>query len=365
MRRMKLVLATPLYPPEIGGPATYAKELVEGLPARGIGVELVKFSDVRHLPKLLRHYAYYRAVLRAAREADAVFVQDTVSCGLPARLAAGWAGKPLVLRVPGDYAWEQARQRYGVVDGINAFQKKRYGLRVGALRFIQRGVARAAARIIVPSEYFAGIVEGWGISRARIAVIYNGIHLPLEEATPADLPPMPFVVSVGRLVPWKGFAGLIDLMADLPEWRLVIIGDGPDRERLERRAEASGVRDRVFFKGARSKAEVVGWYRAASAFALNTSFESFSFQIAEAMAAGVPIVTTSIGSIPELIEAGKEGVLVPPDDLPALKRALESTRSDPQRWKARCNAAQQKARGFAISRTLDALVAELQGLQAR
>ena len=52
---MKVIIATPLYPPEIGGPATYAEILVHELPKRGIEIELVKFSDVRHLPKLIRH----------------------------------------------------------------------------------------------------------------------------------------------------------------------------------------------------------------------------------------------------------------------------------------------------------------------
>ena len=89
---MKLVIATPLYPPEIGGPATYSRLLEEGLPMKGIEVELVKFSEVRHLPKLIRHYVYYRQVLKAARRADAVLALDPVSVGLPAMKAARTCG---------------------------------------------------------------------------------------------------------------------------------------------------------------------------------------------------------------------------------------------------------------------------------
>jgi hypothetical protein len=63
---MKLVIATPLYPPEIGGPATYAKLLEDGLSNLGIEIKLVKFSEVRHLPKIIRHFAYYRRVLARA-----------------------------------------------------------------------------------------------------------------------------------------------------------------------------------------------------------------------------------------------------------------------------------------------------------
>src|SRR3989344_9578793 len=111
---MKIVIAAPLYPPEIGGPATYAKLLLEGLSQKGIEVDIVKFSEVRHLPKLIRHYAYYRRVLRSARGADAVLALDPASVGLPAMYAARKAKKPFVVKIVGDYAWEQGIQRFGI-----------------------------------------------------------------------------------------------------------------------------------------------------------------------------------------------------------------------------------------------------------
>ena len=84
---MRLVIATPLYPPEIGGPATYAKLLVEGLPERGIGVDLVKFSSVRHLPNAVRQAVYCRNILKAARSADVILALDAVSVGWPVYFA--------------------------------------------------------------------------------------------------------------------------------------------------------------------------------------------------------------------------------------------------------------------------------------
>src|SRR3989338_1641940 len=124
---MKLVIATPLYPPEIGGPATYSRLLEEGLPMKGIEVELVKFSEVRHLQKLIRHYVYYRRVLKAARGADAVLALDPVSVGLPAMWAAKRAKKPFVVKIVGDYAWEQGRQRFGVEAELDDFVQTETG----------------------------------------------------------------------------------------------------------------------------------------------------------------------------------------------------------------------------------------------
>src|SRR3989344_6621979 len=135
---MRLLIATPLYPPDIGGPATYAKLLNEGLPAKGIDVELIKFSEVRHLPKLIRHYVYYRRVLAVARNVDIILALDPVSVGLPAMKAARKAGKPFVVKIVGDYAWEQGVQRFGVTHTLDAFVKeKRVPFSVRMLRRIQ------------------------------------------------------------------------------------------------------------------------------------------------------------------------------------------------------------------------------------
>ena len=152
---MRIVIATPLYPPEIGGPATYAKLLLEGLPKKGIEVDLVKFSDVRHLPKIIRHFVYYRRVLKAARSADVVLALDPVSVGLPAMKAAKKAGKPFVVKIVGDYAWEQGRQRFGVTQNLDEFVRTTtVPFRVSVLRRIQTRGAPCATRVIPPLRYF-------------------------------------------------------------------------------------------------------------------------------------------------------------------------------------------------------------------
>src|SRR3989344_8147291 len=104
---MKLLIATGLYPPESGGPATYTKLLEERLPALGFSVLVLPFSRVRHLPKIIRHIAYFFKCLRMACAADVVYALDTASAGLPAALAAKLAGKKFLVRVHCDYAWEQ------------------------------------------------------------------------------------------------------------------------------------------------------------------------------------------------------------------------------------------------------------------
>src|SRR3989344_5996165 len=135
---MRILIATGLYPPEIGGPATDAKLFEERLPRYGIEGAGVSFKTVRHLPLIIRHIAYGWKVSRAARSADLILVQDSVSTGLPVAIASFFGGKKFIIRVPGDYAWEQGTQRFGVRESLDDFQKRTYGLPVSVLRAIQR-----------------------------------------------------------------------------------------------------------------------------------------------------------------------------------------------------------------------------------
>jgi glycosyltransferase involved in cell wall biosynthesis len=318
---MKLVIATPLYPPEIGGPATYAKLLFEGLPAKGIEVDLVKFSEVRHLPKLIRHFVYYRRVLRAARGADVVLALDPVSVGLPAMWAAKKANKPFVVKIVGDYAWEQGQQRFGITQNLDEFVKmRRVPFLVRVLQRIQTRVARSVTRIIVPSEYLKNIVSTWGIQSEKIEVIYNGIDLP-KSMVVSSRPQGFFVVSSGRRVPWKGFEAIERVVARETGWHFTLL---------------QGL----------SRSEALSRTRVADAFVINSSYEGLSHALIEAMMLNVPIVATSVGGNIELIEDGKTGLLVPFGDEEALHKALKQIANDPFAAKARAAAALERARAL-------------------
>ena len=352
---MKLVIATPLYPPEIGGPATYAKALEEGLPERGIEVELVKFSEVRHLPKLLRHLAYYRRVRRAARSADAVLALDPVSVGLPTCLAARRAHKPLIVKIVGDYAWEQGRQRFGITDDLDAFVlKKNVPVAVNVLRKVQVGVARRAKEVIVPSEYLKRIVTAWGLSEERITVIYNAVPLEAPGTVPESAMrlPRPLVVSVGRLVPWKRVGGVIDAVSALPQGALAVVGEGPERAALERRAQEK-LPGRHAFLGAISHADTLAVIASADAFVLNSSYEGLSHVLIEALALGAPIVATDAGGNGEVITNDETGLLVPVAEQGALEEVLARLLNDTE-LRARLSArAKESAARFSHERMLE------------
>lgn len=325
---MKIVIATPLYPPEIGGPATYVKILEENLPKHGILVQVVKFSDVRHVPKFVRHYRYFKLVYAAARSADIVLALDPVSVGLPASWAARLLRKPFLVKIVGDYAWEQARQRFGTTQGLDAFvEAPRGSFPVWVLRRIQTSVSRRASRVIVPSEYLKKIVTAWGIPEHKIQVIYNTVSLEGLGTVPEAVTALqrPLVVTAGRLVPWKHIEGVIDAVATHPEMSLVIIGDGPEWETLHRYGNEK-LGNRVFFTGKLSHQDTLATIKTAGVFVLNSSYEGFSHLLIEALMLGVPIVATDVGGNREVIQDGSSGILVPGGDTDALGRALKQAK---------------------------------------
>ncbi|HEY4477281.1 MAG TPA: glycosyltransferase family 4 protein [Candidatus Paceibacterota bacterium] len=321
---MKILIATGIYPPEIGGPATYSKALAEELTRRGHIVTLLTYYSApepetpfrfvavsRKLPKGIRHAVYFWKALYLSRGADVVFAQDPVSVGVPAFIAARILRKQFFLKVVGDYAWEQGMQRFGVADLLDIFLNKKYGFRVEMLRRVEYCVARHADGIIVPSGYLKGVVEKWGVESARITVIPNGISMsyvpPREDARQALAIDGIIFVSVGRLVPWKGFSFLVSLLPKITG-NLVIIGEGPDRKKLEDRAKELGVSNRVIFTGSLPKEKMSAYCAAADAFLLNTAYEGFSHQILEAMATGVPVITTMAGGNKEIIRPGENAL---------------------------------------------------------
>ena len=352
---MKILIATGIYPPDIGGPATYSKLLFDELPPKGVKVSVLSFGEVRKLPKIIRHIVYFFKLLAQSSGADIIFAQDTVSVGFPSLWASKILRKRFFVRVPGDHAWEQSTQRFRITDSIDEFQDKKYDWRVEILRKIQKMTVNGADTVITPSHYFKQLVSKWVRNPGKVFCIYNGIDLSVISKTSGVYEPKT-IISAGRLVPWKGFPVLIVMMRSLPEWKLFIAGDGPMRKELENSAIQKGVNERVFFLGQIPRKELIQKIQNSEVFVLNTSFESFSFQVVEAMAAGTPVVTTNIGNLSEIIDNGKSGILITPNNEKTLIHSIKHLSSNKIFRDRTIIEAQKKSQQFSIENTVDNLL---------
>ncbi|HEU4677809.1 MAG TPA: glycosyltransferase [Candidatus Paceibacterota bacterium] len=363
---MRLLIATGLYSPEIGGPATYTAFLERHLPSHGIGLTVVPFRIVRGYPKLVRHIAYAFRLARAARRADVILALDTVSVGVPAMLASFLTRRPLYLRVPGDYAWEQGQQRAGLHVTLDEYlENGPRPLLVRVLAWLQKRVASSAHRIIVPSEYLKGVVRHWGIQGENVTVIHSAYH-PIElkenrDELRARLKYEGYVVlTAGRLVPWKGMKTVIDAVALIRASGILIsldiVGEGEEYEPLRRHIEELSASGFVHLRGREPKRILSERVKAADTFILNTSYEGLSHQLLEVMDLGTPIVTTPVCGNIELIEDEKEGLLVPYDAKDAIVGALERLRTDTGLRTKLTEAARARVRAFSEDEVVKDLV---------
>jgi glycosyltransferase involved in cell wall biosynthesis len=299
---------------------------------------------------------------------EAIYALDSISVGVPARVVAWLRRKRLMVRLGGDYAWEQGVQRFGITETLDEYstQKTPRPWRVRMLARLQLFVVHGAERVIVPSNYLGQIVESWGVSAKKVAVMYSALHPlgPLDDRTilREDFLFVGTVISsVGRLTPWKGFRTLIDVVAVRKSRgeniTLVIGGDGPDRQSLERYAQEKGVESEVRFVGALTRDAMAAVIYASDIFILNTAYEGLSHQLLEVMDIGTPIITTNIGGNPELITNGIEGILVPVNDKLAIDAAITQIQSDTEMVKAMIKAAKNRVTFFKSDTVIQKMVA--------
>ena len=173
---------------------------------------------------------------------------------------------------------------------------------------------------------------------------------------------------MARLEPQKNPLGLIEsfvqafgpqAFGDAPHSRLLLAGDGSLREAARAYAAQRGVADRVHFLGVR--AEVAEMLAACDLFALSSHWEGSPLAVMEAMAAGLPVVATAVGGVPELVADGETGILVPAGEERAFAAALVSLARDPSRRQDLAAAALRRAAAF----NLDTMVASYAGLFER
>jgi glycosyltransferase involved in cell wall biosynthesis len=376
MPSVKLLIATGIYPPDIGGPATYSKLLFDELPKKGIDVEVINFGKFIHFSKGIRHFRYFFEIMKRAFHADIIFAQDPVSVGLPTYFACLFSRKPFLLKIVGDYAWEQGKQRFGITDSLDVFSLKDntnsdYVWFIRFLKKVESFVASRAAIIIVPSNYLKNIVSNWGIDPAKIRVVYNSFEAPTmsitKEQARKNLDLQGHVIfSAGRLVSWKGFISLIDIMPNLmikyPSLTLIIAGEGPERKKIEQKIVQLKMEERVILIGKLPQTTILQYLKASDVFVLNTGYEGFSHFILEAMAMGAPLITTSVGGNVEIVSDHVNGLLVGYDNTIEIQNAIETLLSDRKLARRLALTAQKNAGEFTKERMLLGLIMQLERL---
>jgi L-malate glycosyltransferase len=241
-------------------------------------------------------------------------------------------------------------------------------------RLVNPLLSRFDGSIVAVSHELRDFMIESRFPRDRVRVIHNGIE-PEQAATALDrrrarrllgLDDHSFVVtSVARLDPVKDLMTLLEafavVRARVPSARLVIVGDGPERQRLAERADRDDLAGSVRITGYRS--DVRALLPAADVYASSSISEGVSITILEAMATGIPVVATAVGGTPEIMSDGSDGILVPSRDPARMAAAILSLADDHRRRRALAAAARRRLEAwFTIDRMVDDYARSYRGL---
>jgi D-inositol-3-phosphate glycosyltransferase len=213
-------------------------------------------------------------------------------------------------------------------------------------------IGRTVNRVIAQCRDERRELRAIGVPDGRIAIVPSGVDVrrfhPYGPSAPAG--DRPRILSIGRLVPRKGHADLIDAIRAVPEAELVVVGGGdatagadPAMTQLARRAEAMGVASRVRLAGPVGADRMPAWYRSADVVACAPWYEPFGLTPLEAMASAVPVAGYAVGGLLDTVDPGVTGDLVAPRDISGLATALRQLIQAPERRAAYGDAGRARA----------------------
>lgn len=342
---MKIVLATGIYPPSIGGPATYVRNLARLLTEKGCEVVVLTYDPVGKKPDgnlwmsehdergtaehtwrviqvrrtggpLSRWMRYRKALRMFGKEADIVYAFSSISCGVPLILAA-LRGPRKLLRLGGDFLWERATDR-GEEKGLSDW----YASRPWFVE-IMNGLLQRFDHVVFSTQFQSDLYDR----------VYRRLppHSVIENALPAGEPSLHAkhdafrLLYLGRFVAFKNLARLVDAMEELPDCLLTLVGSGPEREKLLSQAEFGEASDRITFFDPVDASQRQDMFREHDLLVIPSFTEISPNSALEARSSGLPVLLSQSTGLSSVLSSGM--MLRPLRTVEEIVEAIDEARS--------------------------------------
>lgn len=277
---------------------------------------------------------------RPTRVRDAHFLSSLIGCCVPDTVVANFGSVNVMtivsaLRgVPHRIAWYHTVSQASDLDWSGPRWKLRF------LRWRKRWVYRLTTMVVANSEYARSDFRSTFLSRHDTAVLHNTIADPLRKFQDMELPSLPLrrqdnrILCVGRFTANKGQDLLIAAARRLLDHAFILefVGEGPNRKPCEALARDLGFGERCVFRGSLPNAEVLSLMASSICTVVPSQFEAFGLVNIESLSVGTPVVGSRRGGIPEIIDDGKNGLLVDPSNEAEMASKLHTMLFDDQRW---------------------------------
>jgi len=311
--------------------------------AKALGVKIFPNPHFVRPVKLWKDLCALWPTFKAIKAFNPDFVHaHSTKAGYAARFACAVLRKPVIFTAHG---W--------------AFTEGRSALKRKFLSWAERLAAKVTKKVICVSEHDRELALSWKVAKPeQLTVVHNGIDpQPFLEANGASLrrdlglEMVPVLAFVGRLAPQKNPITLLEAVKKLTEGIVLMVGDGELRSQVEEYIGRHGLEERLRLLGQRG--DIPQILAASDIFVLSSDWEGLPYTIIEAMMSGLPVVATRVGGVPELVENGVTGFIVPPKNPQALAKGLQRLLDDPELRHRMGQLGREKAlREFTLDRML-------------
>jgi len=301
--KTRVILATGIYGSDIGGPAKYVKKLKEELVKNDFEVKIITYGegessdDVLYVNRgqniFFRYLAFFNRLRKIVWWADVVYAFDLVSVGIPCVLTKiALPRTKIITRIGGDFVWEKAINNQWTDRPLSSYYQGKKNFTEKILIRIHKFVLRRNKRIIFSTKWQRDIyIEQFKLKKERTIVIENPFpdtgEIKSEEEKKEKK-----IVFAGRLIRLKNIERLLVGFKKDPEFKLQIIGDGPDKERLECMSEKMNIKQRVSFEPGIEHDELLKKIRESYLVVVPSISEVSPNIVLEAIKLGTPVVLT-------------------------------------------------------------------------
>lgn len=373
---MKIIIATGIFPPEIGGPATFADQLACALTTAGYSVKVIsyapgvskeitndKFSVQRIARSGIKGFSYLRyliSLLRLTTQKDLIIALDPYAVGLPVLLTSILKQTRYVLRIGGDYMWELHLSESSSPCTLAEFYERHLPRQYPVLSSVLKQVQRAASSVIFNSSRQKSIYQSYfSLPTGRASVIVNPTQYPISPTNSVEKNRE--FVFCGRLTPAKNIDGLIRGFAKIRDhsYLLRIIGDGPQRPTLNALVQELGIQNRVSFEPALAGEVLWSGIANCRAVIIPSWTDVAPQQFYECLARDIPVLLTSESflSLPDELLRVHPGSL---DDITIKLEALTISET----YANFCGSCKKIPRDRSISQMIQEYIALIESLKA-
>ena len=321
---MKILITVGIYPPDIGGPASFVPKIAKMLSENEHDVTVIclsdnKFSDdeiykvkriLRNKNLLLRWIQTIFTIIKNGRKVDCLFVN-----GLPMEsyVANLFLRKKLVRKIVGDWAWERGRNKGIINESFDDFQENSHNLHLEIAKFSRGWTATKADIVITPSKHLSKVVENWGVQPNKLIIIYNGTKIVNDDISKTNQGTVN-LITVGRLAPWKNIDTIIKSVNLLKQYdmkfKLFIVGSGPLESELKKLVSDLNLSSEVIFTGQKKYTELTEYYKNSNIYIQASGYEGLPHVLLEAINYDLSVISTPIGGSNEILQDGKNGYVL-------------------------------------------------------